>query len=268
MKTVITAENDSLVEYLANAWKHRNLVLTLAKRDIKIKYAQTAIGVGWSVIQPLTAVIVFTLFFGVILDMETADPYPLYVLSGIACWNLFNYIFSQGSTSLMNSQDLIRKLSFPKIVLPASKVLVGLVEFGVVMLLLIPLFIWYGTPVLPNLVLLPVVVFFLCVFALGASLVLAGATLRNRDLHHITPFLVNFGIWFTPVFYPISLIPDAYADFLYLNPMASLIEVFRWTLFGGEVNLFAALGVLISVIFLVLGVIYFRYVEDQIADKV
>lgn len=268
MKTVITSENDSLKEYVSKVWKQRGLILTLAKRDIKIKYAQTVIGVGWSVVQPLTAVIVFTIFFGVLLDLKTSSPYPIYVLSGIACWNLFNYIFSQGSTSLMNNQDLIRKLSFPKMALPVSKILVALVEFGVVLLLLVPLFIWYKVPVLPTILLLPLAVVAICVFSVGVSLILAAATLRNRDLHHIIPFLVNFGIWFTPVFYPVSLIPSEYAEFLYLNPMASLIAIFRWSLFGGELSPFVAFGLVISISFLVVGVGYFRHIEDRISDTV
>lgn len=243
-------------------------MLVLAKRDLKIKYAQTALGVAWSIVQPLVAVVVFTLFFGVLLNLETPYPYVLFVLSGVACWNFFNYIFSHGSTSLMNSQDLIRKLSFPRILLPISKVLVGLVELSFTLLLMIPVFIYHQTAMSWNIIFFPIVICFIMLFSLGVSLILAGSTLRFRDLHHVIPFLVNFGIWFTPVFYPVSLIPDEFKDLIYLNPMASLISLARWSLFGEPVSLMALLGIMISVILLVTGVIYFKRVEDNITETV
>ena len=125
MTTVISAKKDSLSEYLMKVWKHRVFVIVLAKRDLKVKYAQTMLGVTWTVVQPLVAMLVFTLFFSLLLDVKTGYPYVLFVLSGVVCWNLFNYIFSHASTSLMNNQDLIRKVSFPKMVLPLSKLLVS-----------------------------------------------------------------------------------------------------------------------------------------------
>ncbi|MFT4544642.1 MAG: lipopolysaccharide transport system permease protein [Bacteroidia bacterium] len=268
MKTVITSEAPSLQEYLTKVWKHRHFVVVLAKRDLKIKYAQTFLGVAWSIVQPLVAVVVFTLFFGVLLNLETPYPYVLFVLSGVVCWNFFNYIFSHGSTSLMNNQDLIRKLSFPKIILPISKVLVALVEFGFTLLLLIPMFIYHHSYISWNGVFFPVVIFFILIFSLGLSLILAASTLRFRDLHHIIPFLVNFGIWFTPVFYPVSLIPDQFKDLIYINPMACLIGLARWSLFGESISYMALFGVLISVMFLLIGVIYFKRVEDRISETV
>lgn len=268
MQKVISSEAPTFSQYLAKVWQHRHFVLTLAKRDLKIKYAQTALGVAWSIVQPLVAVVVFTLFFGVLLDLETPYPYVLFVLSGVVCWNFFNYIFSHGSTSLMNSQDLIRKLSFPKIILPISKVLVALVEFGFTLLLMIPVFIYHQPEISWTLVFFPVVIFFILLFSLGLSLILAATTLRFRDLHHIIPFLVNFGIWFTPVFYPVSLIPDQFKDLIYLNPMAALISLARWSLFGEPVGFMAMLGILIAIIFLLAGVVYFKQIEDRISETV
>jgi lipopolysaccharide transport system permease protein len=265
-KTIITSEPTSFWDYLVKIWQYRNFILTLAKRDLKIKYAQTALGVAWSIVQPLVAVVVFTLFFGVLLSLETPYPYLLFVLSGVVCWNFFNYIFSHGSTSLMNNQELIRKLSFPKIILPISKVLVAMIEFVFTLLLMIPVFIYHQIELSLTMFFFPVVIFFILVFSLGLSLILAASTLRFRDLHHIIPFLVNFGIWFTPVFYPVSLIPGQYKDFIYLNPMASLIGLARWSLFGGSISYMALIGVLISVMILLIGVIYFKRVEDRVTE--
>jgi len=268
IQTIITGEDSTFREYLAEVWQHRSFILTLAKRDLKIKYAQTALGLAWSIVQPLTAVIVFTLFFNVLMDMQTTYPYALFVMSGVLCWGLFNYIFSHGSTSLTNNLDLIRKLSFPKIILPISKVVVGAVEFLFTLLLLIPMFIWAEIPLSWNILFFPVVIFFIILFSLGVSLILAASTLRYRDLQHIIPFLVNFGIWFTPVFYPVSLIPEQYMDFIYINPMASLIGLFRWSVFGDPISYLAISGMLIAVIFLIIGVVYFKRVEDRISEIV
>lgn len=268
MKTVISAQNDTLREYLIKVWKHRAFVLILAKRDLKVKYAQTLLGVAWTIVQPLVAMLVFTLFFSLLLDVKTSYPYVLFVLSGVVCWNLFNYIFSHASTSLMNSQDLIRKVSFPKIVLPLSKLLVASVELAISLVPLTLLLIWFRIPLTVNMLSLPIVLFFIMVFSLGLSLVLAASTLRYRDLHHIIPFLVNFGIWFTPVFYPVSLIPEQYKDFLYLNPMASFIGMFRWGLFNEPIGLAAISGIVTSIIFLVIGVLYFKAVEDRISETI
>lgn len=268
MKTVITSGSGSLKEYLEKTWKHRSFVLILAKRDLKIKYAQTALGIGWTVIQPLVAMLVFTLFFSLLLDVKTEYPYVLFVLSGLLCWNLLNYIFSQGSMSLINNQDLIRKVSFPKLILPMSKVLVALVEFGISAVPLVVMMVWYGMPVLPSMLIIPFVLVFIVAFSLGVSLILAASTLRFRDLHHIIPFLINFGIWFTPVFYPVSLIPEKYSHLLYLNPMACFLAMFRWALFGEHLDPQAMWGLLTAIIFLIIGVGYFRRVDDRITDTI
>lgn len=268
MQTIITGDDPSLSQYLGSIWKYRSFILTLAKRDLKVKYAQTVLGLVWSFLQPLTAVVVFTLFFSVLLQMETAYPYALFVLSGVLSWGIFNYIFSHGSTSLTGNQDLIRKLSFPKMVLPLSKVVVATVEFSITLLLMIPLFLWFGVPLSWNILAFPIIIFFIILFALGVALIMAAVTLRHRDLQHIIPFLVNFGIWFTPVFYPVSLIPEEYKNWIFINPMASLIGLFRWSLFGDPISYFALSGIVIAVIFLVIGVLYFRRVEAVISEIV
>jgi lipopolysaccharide transport system permease protein len=268
VRTIITADEPTLREYLHQVWRYRSFVITLAKRDLKIKYAQTALGMAWSVFQPLTAVVVFSLFFTMLLNVDAGYPYALFVLSGVLCWNLFNYIFSHASTSIMNNQDLVRKLAFPNIVLPLSKVLVGSVEVLFTLVLMFPMLLWWNMPLRINMLALPFLLFFVAIFSLGLSLILAASTMRFRDLHHIIPFLVNFGIWFTPVFYPVSLIPKAYAHFIYLNPMASMIGMVRWSLFGDPLEPASVFGLLITIILFVVGVIYFKRVEDKIAELV
>jgi lipopolysaccharide transport system permease protein len=271
MSIVITSEPDTLRQYLTKIWQHRSLILTLAKRDLKIKYAQTALGLSWTVLQPLTAVVVFTLFFSVLLNFEAPYPYVLFVLSGILIWSLFNYIFSQGSSSLTANQDLIRKMNFPKIVLPLSKVLLALVEFGVTLLLLVAVMLYFAPGFRLTMLLLPVVILPVLFFSLGLALILSSLTIKNRDLFHIIPFLVNFGIWFTPVFYPVSIIPEQYAQYkniIFINPMAAGIQLFRWSFFGESLNLYVGLGLLISFAIFIIGFFFFKNAEDKIIDLI
>ncbi len=266
---IISSEQDSLADYFKKVVQHRALILTLAKRDLKVKYAQTYLGLAWTIVQPLTAVVVFSLFFSVLLEVKNDYPYVLFVLSGVLIWNLFNYIFSQGSTSLTNNQDLIRKLYFPKIILPLSKVLVALVEFGVTLVLLVGLLIFFQINIGWQIIFSPLIIAITIVFSTAVTLILSAATIKNRDLNHIIPFLINFGIWFTPVFYPVSIIPEKFSTLIYLNPMAGFIELFRWSIGLQQVfNPYYLMSVLVSFILLLISLVYFVKTEDSIADKI
>ena len=154
---VITSRPEKLHSYLRKVWKYRSMSWILAKRDVRIKYAQSVVGVGWVVLQPLVAVVVYTTFFSLLMQLDTTYPYVLFVVSGVIFWSLFNYVFSQGSNALLQNQDLLRKLYFPRILLPFSKVLVALSEFIIVFLLFVVLLVFYGMPLsLRSLVLIPV----------------------------------------------------------------------------------------------------------------
>jgi lipopolysaccharide transport system permease protein len=270
-RRIITSAPDTLQEYLSKIWQSRSLVLILAKRDLKIKYAQTILGLAWTIVQPLTAVVVFSLFFSVILDFKAPYPYVSFVLSGLLIWGLFNYIFSQGSSSLIQNQDLIRKMNFPKIVLPLSKVLLALVEFGITFILLVIVMLVMQQDIFWSMLLLPLVVIPVILFSFGMALILSAFTVKNRDLFHIIPFLVNFGIWFTPVFYPVTIIPGQYAEYkniIFINPMAAGIQLFRWSFFGEPLNGFVFLGIFICFIIFIVGLAVFRRAEDKIIDLI
>lgn len=267
-KTVISAEPDRLIVYLKKIWQHKALIVTLAKRDLKIKYAQTALGLAWTVLQPLVAVIIYTIFFAGLMNFKTTEPYILFVLSGILLWNLFNYIFAQGSSSLTQNQDLIKKLAFPKIILPLSKILLSLVEFSITLGLLIALMFYYNLPLRWSMLLAPFILLPLILISFGLALILSAATIQKRDLFHIIPFLINFGIWLTPVFYPVSLIPEKYASFLFINPIASILQLFRWSLFGEALNPYVLIGLSLSFLIFIIGFYYFKSVEDKIIDVI
>jgi len=269
-KRVITASDTGLWEYLKKVWRYKKLILTFATRDLKVQYAQTFLGVLWSAIQPLTGLLIFTFFFGKIISLDTKDiPYPLFAFSGIMAWYFFTYMVGQGGHSLVNSQDLIKKIFFPKLVLPLSKVLVGIVEFAISIVLLIILMIIMGSMPGAEVIFFPLFILLNIIVGLAVAIWLSALTLRYRDLQHLIPYLVNFGIWVTPVFYPSTLIPEKYNYFLYFNPLAGVIAGFRWTLLNGERPEIAYFYSFIPVVILfIAGLFYFKKVEGKTSDIV
>lgn len=266
MSVIYSSKPDSIIDYLSKIYQNRLLIFIFAKRDLKIKFAQTALGLAWTIIQPLTAVLVFTVFFSYLINFKTEYPYILFVLSGVVIWGVFNYVFSQSSTSLTQNQDLIKKMNFPKIILPLSKIVLALVEFSITFFfLLILLFVfqieWRWTMLLVPIILLPVLL-----FSLGLALFLCAVSLKNRDLFHVVPFLVNFGIWFTPVFYPVSIIPAEFKNLIYINPVATSIQLFRWSFFGENFNMYCFIGAAVSGFVFVIGFLFFKKSEDKIID--
>lgn len=266
--TLITSEPDSMQVYLKKIWCSRALILTFARRDLKVKYSQTNLGLAWTILQPATAIIVYTLFFQFVLKIETGEvPYVLFVLSGLSCWTLFSYIFGQSSHVLLSNQDIIKKMAIPKIVLVFAKVLVGVVEFLVSFLLLLVAFIVLDNQAPWHIVFILFPILGIILLSVAVSLILLSFSIRRRDLLHVGPFLIYFGIWFTPVFYPVSIIPAQFGEYLYLNPLASLIDFFRWTIGVNPdfsnlflIGFFVALGLFFASIYL------FKNKEDFIVD--
>ena len=266
--TQISSEPDGFNKYLDKIFKARVLILTLTFRSIKIKYSQTALGVFWSLIQPLTALVIFSLFFNYIISFDGLQwPYPVYAFTGIVVWNYFSYVFSQGSMALREGAGLIQKFNFPKIILIFSKFLVGLVEMGMSLLIAIVILIWLKTPVSINLGFLPLIIIITGLIGLGLALIVAAATYRFRDAFHIVPYLVNFGIWFTPVFFPTHILPELFQKALWFNPLAGCIAFFRWSLLGGTTPDWQYLyGIFIGLTLFVIGFLYMKKTEDKIVD--
>jgi lipopolysaccharide transport system permease protein len=266
MQVVYSSESDSIKDYVRKIFRHRSLIYIFAKRDLKIKFAQTSLGLAWVIIQPLTAVLIFTFFFSYLVNFNTNYPYVLFVLSGILVWGIFNYIFSQSSTSLSQSEEIIRKMNFPKIILPISKTILAFVEFLLTLVVLVILLMVYQMDFRWTMLLLPIIILPIFFFSLGLALLLSSVALKNRDLFHIVPFLVNFGIWFTPVFYPISVIPNNLKNLIFINPVAASIQMFRWSFFDESFNNYIYIGIVISFLVFVVGFISFKNVEDKIID--
>lgn len=231
-KTVITPDSDSLWLSLKKIWHYKELMLTFAKRDLRVKYAQTWLGIGWTIIQPLTALLIFTFFFSYVLHWQADGlPYSLYVLSGLLGWNFFVYIVYQGSFSVHESAALIKKIYFPKAILPFSKVFVAMVELLISFLLFIPLVLYYRQEISWHILFLPLALLFNILSALVLVFFSSAVAYRKRDVLHFIPFLIYFGVWVTPVFFTKSTLPEHLYILWYSNPMASVTELWRWCLF-------------------------------------
>jgi lipopolysaccharide transport system permease protein len=266
---IIEAGVERPLPYLHKVWSYRAMILSFARKDIKVKYSQTLLGVLWSALQPLTGLAIFTFFFGGLLGMEIPDgtPYALFAFSGLISWNFFSYLVHSSRETLLVNQEIIKKIYFPRLVLPLSKILVGLVEFFISFVLFVVFALFFGALPGWEVLLFPVFVLLNILVGLSVSIWLSALTVRYRDFHHIIPYLINFGIWLTPVFYPATLLPQGYEWLLYLNPMSAVIAGFRWTLLGAAVPSMFYLFSFIPVFFLViLGIRYFIKIEKDIAD--
>ncbi|MBP9151198.1 MAG: ABC transporter permease [Flavobacteriales bacterium] len=267
---IITANDIGFFQYVKRVWKFRSLIRILAVRDIKIRYSQTLLGVLWSVLQPLVAISIYTVFFYYVLGIKTGDvPYPLFVLPGIIGWFQFTNIINGAGMSLLENPDLIRKIEFPKMVLPLSRVLSGLLEVAITFGLMFLLMLIYGYGPSLKILLLPFFILLNIITGLSVSVWLAALTIRYRDFHHIIPYLVSFGIWVTPVFYPSTILPAGAEKYMFLNPVANIIAGFRWCMVDGPMLSYLQLLSFIPVLLLMLGGYrYFYKVEKTIVDHV
>jgi lipopolysaccharide transport system permease protein len=228
----ITVQPDSIMDYFKKIGDYKNLIWVFAKRDLKVKYSQTFLGISWTIIQPLTALLIFSFFFGYILKWRANNlPYPVYVLSGLLGWGYFSYIVQAGANSIQESATIIKKIYFPKSILPLSKVIVASVELSLNLILLLILILFFKITISWRIIFFPLVLFFNALCGLAIVFWIGSFAYRKRDLLHIIPFIVNFGIWFTPVFFSPNFLPEKYKPLMEFNPMANVIDLWRWMLF-------------------------------------
>ncbi|MCG8310520.1 MAG: ABC transporter permease [Cytophagales bacterium] len=267
-KIVVDSKRNSLRIGFKDLKNYSDLFYILAYKDLRVRYAQTFLGIIWAILQPLATLMIFILIFGMIVKVDTQDiPYPLFAISGISMWTYFSFVFSQSGNSVIGAQEMIKKIYFPRLVIPLSKAIVGFVDFGLALLMLVVLFLVYGFAPSTNLIFAPLFILLNIVTALSFGIWLSALTIRYRDFHHIIPFLIQFGMYATPVAYPGRLVPDKY-QFLYnLNPMAGLIEGFRWSLFGGNPpGIYLFMSIIVILLLFISGLIYFKRVEEIMAD--
>jgi lipopolysaccharide transport system permease protein len=269
--TVIEPPSGWLHWDLAEIVASRELLYFLVWRDIKVRYKQTVIGAGWAVIQPLMTMLVFTLFFGRLAKIPSGGlPYPIFFFCALLPWTYFANALTGATGSMVENQRLITKVYFPRVLLPMSSVISGLVDFAIAFVLLVGMAIYYRT--IPGLEVLLVPVFLLLAMAtaFGAGLWLAALNALYRDVRYVVPFLVQFWMFASPVAYPSSLVPERWRWVYGLNPMAGVIEGFRWAITGQNPPNAALLGVSSLAVLAILlgGMFYFRRIESTIADVV
>ncbi len=255
--------------YWRDLWRYRELLGFLAWRDIKVRYKQAVLGAAWALIQPAINTLLLTFVFGKLARMPDGGlPYQLLVLSGLLPWQLFSGAFSGAGNSLVNNAHLISKVYFPRLIVPLSAVVVAVVDMVVLLVIAIPYCAAKGAPPSWHLLLLPVFVLGTMLVALGAGLWITALTVKYRDFRFITPFLLQIGLFVTPVGYRTDFLPN-WRDWLALNPLTSMVEGFRWCLLGGRTDFYAqgfCLSLIVTVAMIGGGLWYFRRTERQFAD--
>jgi lipopolysaccharide transport system permease protein len=256
---------------LRELWQYRELLSFLVWRDLKVRYKQTALGVAWAIIQPVLSMVIFSLFFGRLAKMPSDNiPYPLFSYTGLVVWAYFSHALTQSSTSLVGSANLIKKIYFPRLAIPVSAVLSGVVDFGLAFLVLLGMMFYYGILPTWNSVWLPLFLLLGIVTALGVGVWLSAVNVQYRDVPHTLPFITQFWMFATPIVYPSSLLPEPWRAVYGINPMAGVVEGFRWALLGaktapGPIILVSAAA---AVALLVSGALYFRRMERSFADVI
>ena len=256
---------------LRDLWEYRELLYFLTWRDIKVRYKQTALGMVWVVLQPLLLMLVFTMFFGRLVELPSeAIAYPVFTYTALVPWQLFSRALNEGSMSLIAHEKVITKTYFPRILLPASAVLASLIDFGIAFLVLIGFILFYGAHLGFAIFTLPVFVLLLLMAAFGVSLWLAAFNVLYRDVRYVLPFLTQIWMFATPIIYPVSAVPDSWRLLYSLNPMVGVVEGFRWALLGNSSGMDAMVGLSALVVAAVLGggILYFQSVQQTFADVI
>jgi lipopolysaccharide transport system permease protein len=256
---------------LGAVWQHTEIIYILALRDIKVRYKQSLAGVGWAIIQPLLTMVVFTaVFAGVVRVPTDGSPYPLFSLTALVPWSYFVHAITKATTCLVTDRDLVTRVYFPRLVLPVSAVLGGLVDFVIAFSLLVILLLVYGAAPTAAVILLPLFLLLAILTALALGLWLSALNVQYRDVNNALPFFTQLLMFISPVAYPASVIPEKWQLVYALNPMATVINGFRWALLEGQPSpgLHSLVSVAVVLVALVGGLYFFRWQEDRFADVV
>lgn len=259
-------------DYWKDLWRYRELFFFLAWRDILVRYKQTAIGVAWSVIRPLATMVVFTVVFGTLAKLPSNGvPYPVMVYAAMLPWQFFANALAESSNSLIDNANLLSKVYFPRLIVPASAVIVSLVDFLISCVILCGVMAWYRFVPSPRILLLPAFLLMALLAAFGAGLWLSALNVKYRDFRYVVPFLVQFGLYISPVGFSSSIVPEKWRLWYFLNPMVGVIDGFRWAILGDGSPVHWP-GFLVSLLLVCLifagGVRFFRRTERGFADVV
>ena len=269
--TIIRPSRGWISLNLRELWEYRELLYFLTWRDIKVRYKQTVLGAAWAIIQPFFTMIVFSFFFGKLAKVPSDDiPYPIFSYAALVPWQFFANGLNQSSTSLVASANLIKKVYFPRLVVPVSAVISGGVDFVLAFVVLLGMMLFYGIVPTAVVVWLPLLLLLALVTSLGVGLWLTAMNVQFRDVRYAVPFLVQAWMFATPIAYPSSLLDEPWRTLYGINPMAGVVEGFRWALLGTETapGLIIIASALVAVGLLVSGTFYFRRMEKTFADVV
>ena len=272
-RVLVLAPGRAERNYWRDLWHYRELFAILAWRDVSVRYKQTVIGVAWALIRPFLTMVVFTVVFGRLakLPSDGSAPYPIMVFAGLLPWFLFSSILSEASGSLIGNANLISKVYFPRLVIPSASAAVALVDFLVNLTMLAVLMAWYAFLPGWRVLLLPAFVLLAVLASLGPALWITALNVKYRDFRYIIPFIVQFGLYVSPVGFSSSVVPEKWRFWYSLNPVVGAIDGFRWCLLGGQSQLYLPgflASLLVVVFFLWFGVRYFRATERTFADMV
>jgi lipopolysaccharide transport system permease protein len=260
------------LHYWKDIWRYRELFFFLAWRDILVRYKQTAIGIAWSVIRPLATMLVFTVVFGTLAKLPSNGvPYPIMVYAAMLPWQFFANSLTESSNSLIDNANLLTKVYFPRLIVPAGSVIVGLVDFFISLIILFGIMVWYQY--LPDIRMLLLPFFLLLAFlaAFGAGLWLSALNVKYRDFRYVVPFLVQFGLYISPVGFASSIVPEKWRLLYFLNPMVGVIDGFRWAILGDAFPVYwpgLILSAFLTLLIFIGGLFYFRNMERSFADVI
>jgi lipopolysaccharide transport system permease protein len=258
--------------YWRDLWRYRELFFFLAWRDILVRYKQTVIGVVWALGRPLITMLVFTLVFSKLAKLPSDGvPYPILVFAALLPWQFFSSAFSGAGDSLISNAGMISKVYFPRLVIPASAVIVSFVDFLISGIILVGLMIWYGFAPNLRMLTLPLFIFVAFAAAMGAGLWIAALNVKYRDFRIIVPFVVQFGLYISPVGFSSTIVPEQWRLLYSLNPMVGVIDGFRWAILGGNTQLYwpgFLLSLALVIIIFITGIVHFRKTEKTFADVI
>lgn len=259
-------------QYLIDLWKYRELFFFLSWRDILVRYKQTVIGVAWSIIRPILTMIVFTIIFGKIAKLPSGNvPYPILVFVALLPWQFFANALQTGSSSLISNAGMISKLYFPRMIIPASSIIVAFIDFIISFIILIVLMFWYRFVPDWRVVTIPLFLILAILLTLGAGFLISSLNVKYRDFQYIVPFIVQLGLYISPVGFSSDIIPQKWKIIYSLNPMVGIIDGFRWAFFGTQSNylmLSIVFSIVIIILILFIGIWYFRKTERTFADRI
>jgi lipopolysaccharide transport system permease protein len=259
-------------QYWKDLWKYRELFYFLAWRDILVRYKQTAIGLAWALLRPFLTMVVFTIVFGSLAKLPSGGaPYPILVFSAMLPWQFFSSALSECSNSLITNANLISKVYFPRLIVPTSSVIVSFVDFMISGMILLGLMAWYNFVPDWRILMLPVFILIAFAAASGAGLWLAALNVEYRDFRYIVPFIVQLGVYISPVGFSSNIVPEKWRLLYSLNPMVGVIDGFRWAILGGDSTIYLP-GFILSVglvlLLLITGISHFRKMERKFADVI